>query len=236
MKNESISQKILIKFNILLESEKLSALRHLIDPYWTSGNTNVGNDELTAVNLMETIDVNLLNKLSEQELLYSLIQEILNLKKTYDLCYEDFDGYGTSTFNSVIIKLINYSEKLNVFIENDLLGEYLKSRDEHYELDEHIDKSLAFVNMLIYGNNYHYALDFIQIHLFILSLKLFKSLNIMIDAEISFFTKRFYLIRTILIKILLEIKVSPEIETTSPIISIYRYIIGCSNILTQIAS
>lgn len=106
------------RYQQILSEEAASAQQHYVDPYWSSGKTNIGADEMGAVNFAHGIDCDPLKHDNAEDYLTSLIKQLLIQKKYYDemtnLLDHDIDGYGAGTFWSIIKKLLQYCHTIGV--------------------------------------------------------------------------------------------------------------------------
>lgn len=91
------------RYQAALATETALAFKHRSDPYWSSGGHNIGDDELSAVEYAQGLDLVSAAVERGDPIRYGmgLLKDLESIKDRYRLNERDPDGYGIGTLHSI---------------------------------------------------------------------------------------------------------------------------------------
>jgi len=222
-------EQLCVKFRQLVQQEYQVADEHQSNDYWCHNGHNIGDDELAAVKMIDSIDISSENFESLDEIRSFLFMRLNELKKSYDRIYPDPDGFGAGTFHNIFNGLDDsrFLDSQKIVIEAKWKKSGFNEEIDYYEFENQLDDTLVCARFCLKTEEYLLAIDFIQIRLLQLSYRLFISHDEMSEGEVLLFSKQIREMQSMMVLALVKGRLPKIIYSHA-----YRYISGACGLLT----
>jgi hypothetical protein len=219
-------------YEAVLQDQESKARKRSGAQYWSSGNTNVGEDELAAVDFARAV----LADPAAFASLEALELAIMAIRARYVRVFPDLDGFGGSTFYDIVRGVrgrvgsdrTDFPEEPDDF-PTSLDDTQSAETSDAFEISQLVDDSLFHARVLRNRNENLLAFDFLQLHVIAVALQISRNRAALSDSDVLLMARRLKEAQSFAFYLTVEGRFPKLIYN-----SIYRYITGTSFLLTFI--
>jgi len=246
--SSSINAQLASRLARVVERWDREARKKLADPFWSAGGHSVGMDVRAAVDLVKPLLEEQPHGEAPEAFATRLLQRLALARQRFDRIYEDPDGFGGGALDEIAGDFRTAAAELGIALSDDAyaamrvsphpVDDFLARSSaagrepvDRYVLDEIESQSLQLGIFALVDRRWNEALDFLQLYLLVLGLRVFVNLDELSDEEFVLYRDRLSRGRGLLFTALVASDLHPLEQVVA-----FRSVAGASSLLSFVQS